>query len=55
MTSATAHADPGKNTPGHIIQRCGSVPGHPGGSGYAPGHITTDIIITGISSRSSLG
>ncbi len=28
-----------KNTPGHMMQRYGSVPGHPGASGYAPGHI----------------
>jgi len=25
-------------TPGHKMQRFGSVPGHPGASGYAPGH-----------------
>ena len=28
-----------KNTPGHMMQRHGSVPGHPGASGYAPGHV----------------
>jgi hypothetical protein len=28
-----------KNTPGHLMQRHGSVPGHPGASGYAPGHL----------------
>jgi hypothetical protein len=28
-----------KNTPGHMMQRSGSVPGHPGASGYAPGHV----------------
>jgi hypothetical protein len=38
MASATAHAGPGKNTPGHMMQRYGSAPGHPGASGYAPGH-----------------
>ena len=27
-----------KNTPGHMMQRHGSVPGYPGASGYAPGH-----------------
>ena len=27
------------NTPGHMMQRFGSVPGHPGASGYAPGHL----------------
>ena len=28
-----------KGTPGHMMQRFGSVPGHPGASGYAPGHL----------------
>lgn len=28
-----------KSTPGHQMQRHGSVPGHPGASGYAPGHL----------------
>jgi hypothetical protein len=26
-------------TPGHMMQQHGSVPGHPGASGYAPGHV----------------
>ena len=25
-------------TPGHLMQQRGSLPGHPGASGYAPGH-----------------
>ena len=28
-----------KDTPGHQMQQKGSVPGHPGASGYAPGHV----------------
>ena len=28
-----------KSTPGHSMQQRGSVPGHPGASGYAPGHL----------------
>ena len=28
-----------KNTPGHLMQQRGPVPGHPGASGYAPGHL----------------
>ena len=28
-----------KNTPGHVMQQRGSVAGHPGASGYAPGHV----------------
>ena len=28
-----------KNTPGHMMQRHGSVPGYPGASGYAPGQV----------------
>jgi hypothetical protein len=28
-----------RNTPGHLMQQHGSVPGHPGASGYAPGHV----------------
>jgi len=28
-----------KSTPGHMMQQRGSVPGHPGASGYAPGHL----------------
>ena len=27
-----------RQTPGHQMQEKGSVPGHPGASGYAPGH-----------------
>ena len=27
------------NSPGHKMQRFGPVPGHPGASGYAPGHL----------------
>jgi hypothetical protein len=26
------------NSPGHMYLRHGSLPGHPGASGYAPGH-----------------
>ena len=35
LPASTAPAD----TPGHQMQRKGSVPGHPGASGYAPGHL----------------
>ena len=28
-----------RGTPGHTMQQRGSVPGHPGASGYAPGHV----------------
>src|ERR1700686_82122 len=28
-------------TPGHEMQQKGSLPGHPGASGFAPGHATT--------------
>lgn len=31
-------AGAGKATPGHMMQDRGPVPGHPGASGYAPGH-----------------
>ena len=37
-TVAPGSAAP-KNTPGHMMQQFGSVPGHPGASGYAPGHL----------------
>jgi hypothetical protein len=39
-TPAAAWAGNAKSmqTPGHKMQRLGSVPGHPGASGYAPGH-----------------
>jgi hypothetical protein len=30
-------------TPGHQMQQKGSLPGHPGASGYAPGHRTTGL------------
>jgi hypothetical protein len=40
FASAAAHADPGKNTPVHAIQRYiqrhGSMPGHLGASGHRP-------------------
>jgi hypothetical protein len=29
---------PARATPGHLMQQKGSLPGHPGASGYAPGH-----------------
>jgi len=35
----TGGFDGPKNTPGHLMQRFGSVPGHPGAAGYAPGHL----------------
>ena len=38
LAAAPAVAAP-KNTPGHLMQQRGSVPGHPGASGYAPGHV----------------
>jgi hypothetical protein len=28
-----------QNSPGHLMQSNGSVPGYPGASGYAPGHV----------------
>jgi hypothetical protein len=30
-------------TPGHMMQEHGNVPGHPGASGYAPGHDRDDM------------
>jgi hypothetical protein len=40
-TAASGQAENWKshNSPGHKMQRYGSVPGHPGASGYAPGHL----------------
>jgi hypothetical protein len=38
-TSAQAANWKSYNSPGHKMQRYGSVPGHPGASGYAPGHL----------------
>jgi hypothetical protein len=41
-TSVAIGAEMGRGasgeTPGHEMQEHGSVPGHPGASGYAPGH-----------------
>jgi hypothetical protein len=39
LCAAPTIAAPKKNTPGHLMQQRGSVPGHPGASGYAPGHV----------------
>ena len=42
-TSATTFAGPkggnAKNSPGHMMQSRGSLPGYPGASGYAPGQV----------------
>ena len=38
-TASLAKSGKSKLTPGHKMQRMGSVPGHPGASGYAPGHL----------------
>jgi hypothetical protein len=37
-TAGVAKNAKSMNSPGHKMQRMGSVPGHPGASGYAPGH-----------------
>src|SRR3979490_3047566 len=34
---------PARATPGHLMQQKGSLPGHPGASGYAPGHRTIGL------------
>jgi hypothetical protein len=39
IVSAVPGSAAPKNTPGHMMQQKGSVPGHPGASGYAPGHL----------------
>lgn len=38
-TVAAAKSGKASASPGHMMQRYGSVPGHPGASGYAPGHL----------------
>ncbi len=39
LASANASFAARKTTPGHLMQTYSSVPGHPGASGYAPGHL----------------
>jgi hypothetical protein len=34
---------PARATPGQLMQQKGSLPGHPGASGYAPGHRTIGL------------
>jgi len=40
---AQAARDRSGVTPGHMMQEHGNVPGHPGASGFAPGHDRDDL------------
>ena len=48
-TSSLSFAAPPKNTPGHLMQQRGPVAGHPGASGYAPGHVKKQHRVRGAS------
>ena len=39
LPGAAAPKSAPKGAPGQMMQQRGSVPGHPGASGYAPGHL----------------